>query len=268
MKIGIAVSTPDAVFSALALKGDYAEIFARISEFGYDGAELAVRDPALVDLPALKSLLAGRNLCAPAVGTGRAFGEEGLCFSSRDDNIRSAAVERIKSQIDFCRELGAHVIIGLILGKEEKTPESEKLALECMIECAKTAGEKNVGMVIEPINRYETSFITNVEICMDFIEKTGSASCGMLFDTFHANIEEASIEGSIRLAGSLIRHVHIADSNRRHAGAGHIDFASVIAALEDIGYDGFLSAEILPLPDPLTAARKNAEFLKKALSRK
>jgi sugar phosphate isomerase/epimerase len=75
------------------------------------------------------------------------------------------------------------------------------------------------------------------------------------------NIEDASIEKGLRLAGDRLWHVHIADSNRRYPGSGHLNFASIFATLEDMGYHGFVSAEILPLPDPDTAAQKTIEFL-------
>ena len=101
MKLSMAVSTPDAEFSALALKGDYDRIFSLLKDCGYDGAELAVRDPDIVDLDTIKKLSRKYHLYIPAVGTGRAFGEDGLCFSSENEEIRRKAVERIKKHIEF-----------------------------------------------------------------------------------------------------------------------------------------------------------------------
>jgi len=266
MKLSMAVSTPDAKFSALALKGPYDDIFSLLHECGYEGAELAVRDPARLDLEELERLLNRYNLVVPAVGTGRAFGEDGLSFSSENETVRRAAVERIISHIDLCARLKALVIIGLIVGNAPAGKATENYAAGCLRECADYAAGRGVTLVVEPINRYETGFITSVDICMDFLEKVGSPSCRILFDTFHANIEEPSIVGSIMKAGSLIGHVHVADSNRKHPGAGHTDFRAIVEALDKIGYTGFLSAEILPLPDPEAAARNNARFMKNLLS--
>jgi sugar phosphate isomerase/epimerase len=266
MKLSIAVSEPDAKFSALALKGEFEETFRAASGAGFDGAELHIRNPALVDAGRVGKLLEDFSLVAPAIGTGRAFGEDGLCFSSPDEKIRREAVERIKSHIDFAEGFGALVIIGLIVGKNPVTPESERWAAECLAECAGRAERRGIKLAVEPINRYETSFIITVDDCLRFLDKVGSPACGVLLDTFHMNIEEASIENSIRLAGSRAAHVHIADSNRRHPGAGHIDFRSVVDALSDIGYNGFLSAEIFPLPDPETAAVNTVEHMKKILA--
>lgn len=265
MKLSMAVSTPDAKFSALALKGDYNKIFSLLRECGYDGAELAVRDPSTVDTAGLKTLLDRHGLALPAIGTGRAFGEDGLSFSSPEDTVRSAAVDRIRSHIDMAQEFGALVIIGLIVGKSERTEENESRAADCLAECARYAADRGVRLAVEPINRYETNFIITVRDCLTFLDRVGEDSCGILFDTFHANIEEASITDSIKAASERIVHVHVADSNRHFPGAGHTDFPGIIDALRDEGYDGWLSAEILPLPDPETAVRNNAAFLKDIL---
>ena len=88
-------------------------------------------------------------------------------------------------------------------------------------------------------------------------------TCGtnvrVLSDLFHMNIEEADIAAALREAGKLVGHIHFADSNRHAIGFGHTGVASVVAALRDIGYTGYLSAEILPLPDSVTAARRTIE---------
>jgi sugar phosphate isomerase/epimerase len=85
---------------------------------------------------------------------------------------------------------------------------------------------------------------------------------GLLADTFHMNIEEPSIEGSIRRAGDRIFHFHVADSNRWHPGAGHLDFASILDALYATGYTGFVCGEFLPIPDAETAARRGIAHLR------
>ncbi len=88
MKISIVVSTQPASFSALAYKGRVAENIKKIKDLGYDGVELAVRDPGLLNLDELHNILSENDLPVPAIGTGQAFGEEGLSFSSKDAGIR------------------------------------------------------------------------------------------------------------------------------------------------------------------------------------
>jgi sugar phosphate isomerase/epimerase len=81
------------------------------------------------------------------------------------------------------------------------------------------------------------------------------------------NIEEPDIAAALREAGPLVGHIHFADSNRQAIAFGHTNVAPIITALREIGYAGYLSAEILPLPDPLAAARQTIESFRRAVSR-
>ena len=76
------------------------------------------------------------------------------------------------------------------------------------------------------------------------------------------NIEDAVIEESIRACGDRIFHFHVADSNRWYPGAGHLDFGSILEALFDTGYQGFVSGEFMPLPDADTAAERSIAYLR------
>jgi sugar phosphate isomerase/epimerase len=120
-----------------------------------------------------------------------------------------------------------------------------------------------VRFAIEPINRYETDLLNDVQSGLRFLERLGQDNVGLLLDTFHMNIEERNLIESIRLARTRLFHFHVADSNRWYPGAGHIDFRSVLATLDDIDYSGFVSAEILPMPDPDSAAKNTIESLRK-----
>jgi sugar phosphate isomerase/epimerase len=99
MKLAIVLSTHAAAFQAVAFKGDFQTNVARIAAYGYDGVELAIRDPKLVDVEGLEAVVAEYGLEVPAIGTGQAWGEEGLSFTSDDPAVRRAAIERVKSHV-------------------------------------------------------------------------------------------------------------------------------------------------------------------------
>ncbi len=266
MKKSIVVSTPEAKFSALAYKEDFRDSIRKAAELGFDGVELAIRDPKRVEVEKIKELMRQYNLQVPAIGTGQAWGEEGLSFSDSRPSVRKKAVVRIKDHIDFAAEFSAQVIIGLIRGRIEdhlSREDAEKWSLDCVRECAGVAQGLKIGLTLEPLNRYETNFINTVGEAIEFIKKVDFSNIGMLIDTFHMNIEEVSIYESIIKAKDYITHVHLADSNRWAPGSGHLDFAKVIKTLEKIDYKEYVSAEILPLPDPDRAARLTIEHLKK-----
>ena len=266
MKKSIVVSTSSTKFSALAFKEDFENSVKKVADLGFDGAELAVRNPKDLKIEDVINIIKENNLEVPAIGTGQAYGEEGLSFSDPDEVVRKIAVERIKDQIIFASRFDAQVIIGLIRGKIKEgvnRAEAEEWTIDCLRECTEFAKEYNIRLTLEPVNRYESNFINTLNEGVEFIKRVGASNLGLLADTFHMNIEEVSIYDSIIQAKDYITHVHFADSNRWAPGCGHLDFAKIVHTLKKIGYQGYVSAEILPLPDSDTAARITAETLNK-----
>jgi sugar phosphate isomerase/epimerase len=111
-------------------------------------------------------------------------------------------------------------------------------------------------LLLEPLNRYESNLFNTVAETLAFLDTLRTKNVKLLCDLFHMNLEEADIAAALRRAGPRLGHVHFADSNRRAIGLGHTDIAPIAAALKDIGYAGYVSAEVLPLPDAATAARQ------------
>jgi 5-keto-L-gluconate epimerase len=266
MKLSIVLSTQPAQFQAATFKGDLETNLARIASLGYEGVELAIRDPGLVDLDILEAQVRKYNLRVPAIGTGQAWGEEGLSFTDADPAIRRAAVERIKSHVPLASIFGAVIIIGLIRGIVKPGVESGQAMewlIEALRECSAAAKAHGIRLALEPINRYETTLINNTLQGLDLIESVGADNFGLLLDTFHMNIEEPVIEDSLRQCGERIFHFHVADSNRGYPGAGHLDFRSILNTLFSTGYSGWVSGEFIPKPDAGTAAQKSIAYLKR-----
>lgn len=265
MKLAIVLSTQAAQFEAVAFQGGFEENITKIAGWGYDGVELAIRDPRLVDPEALEKVLSAHGLVVPAIGTGQAWGEEKLSFTSSDPVVRSAAVERIKSHIPLAARFNAIIILGLIRGitpAGQTHAQSMQYLIESLKECTATASSLGVRFALEPLNRYETDLIHTAAEGLELIEQVGADNFGLLLDTFHMNIEEPVIEESIRLCGKRIFHFHVADSQRWYPGSGHLDFASILESLYSTGYDGYVSGEFMPKPDPDTAAAKNIVYLR------
>jgi sugar phosphate isomerase/epimerase len=267
VKLSIVLSTHAAAFEAVTFKGDFETNVAKIAGWGYDGVELAVRDPGLVNPDELEGVIADHGLEVPAIGTGQAWGEEGLSFTSDDPEIRDAAIERIVSHIPLAERLEAIVILGLIRGitpEGQTHDQSMAYLVHAIRQCAAAAVGTSVRFALEPMNRYETDLIHTAADGLDLVEKVGFDNFGLLLDTFHMNIEEPDISASIRAGGDRIFHFHVADSNRWHPGAGHLDFGSILEELDNTGYRGFVSGEFMPLPDADTAAERGIANLKQA----
>jgi len=259
------LSTDAAKFDAVAFKGDLSANVARIASMGYGGVELAVRDPKRIDHEELFATVFGNGLTIPAIGTGQAWGEEGLSYTDPDPKIREQALLRTIDHIALARKADAVIIIGLLRGivRDGVSRQlAEQWLVEALVHVTAEAAKSGVRIALEPINRYETTLINQVAEGLELIETVGADNLGLLLDTFHMNIEEPSIEESICACGERIFHFHVADSNRWYPGAGHLDFRSILRSLLGTGYTGFVSGEHRADPAAEIAARRGIDYLR------
>lgn len=207
----------------------------------------------------LKRILKENRLALATVGTGGGWVRQRLTLTSADEAVRKRAVEFIRTAIHFAAPFGASVIIGSMQGKADgpvNRTDALNMLGEALAGLAEHAARDGVTILYEHLNRYETNLFNRVEEVLPFVRSAGS-NVKILADLFHMSIEEASIPDAIRTGGEQIGHVHLADSNRRPAGLGHTDFPPIFAALRDIGYKGYVSAEAFPFPNSEEAARQS-----------
>ncbi|MCZ7665538.1 MAG: sugar phosphate isomerase/epimerase [Thermoleophilia bacterium] len=262
-KLSMATAAAPTVFGPLLYAGRVLEGLSVAADLGYDGIEISLRDVTELDVAALQRELATRRLSVSALGSGRIFLEEGLCFSDPDSEVRRAAVSRLGGHVDLGATVGAVVIVGLVRGARPAGDGTREWAriVGCVRECADYAAAKSVRLVVEAINRYETLSVNTAAELLALLEAVDRPNVGALLDTFHMNIEEVSVPAAIRAAGARLGYVHLADSNRWAPGFGHLDFPEIQWALRDIDYRGWLSAEILPRPDDFQAAAQAWRFM-------
>ncbi|NDE97273.1 MAG: sugar phosphate isomerase/epimerase, partial [Verrucomicrobia bacterium] len=183
--------------------------------------------------------------------------------------VRAKGREFIYGIINLAGYLGAPTIIGSMQGRWEGVVTRER-ALDWLAEELKALSERAAAhgqvLLYEPLNRYETNLFNRNADAVEFLTQRGLKNVRLLCDLYHMNIEEQNLAESLRQTGALVGHVHFADSNRRAIGLGHTDIAPIAAALRDIGYAGYLSAEILPLPDAETAASQTMASFRKLTS--
>ena len=266
MKIGIAVAPREALPSAFVVFRDDLEInLKKAAALGYDGVELALLRPDQIKAGRVEVLLEELGLGIPMVSSGQVFAEGGLCFTSPDQDVRDQAISRLKGLIDTAAKFRSMVNVGRVRGPLEpgKPPRTaEDRFIEAMKEVADYAAGHGVVVAVEPVNRYEINFVNRLEEAAEMIDRLGRPNVKIMPDLFHMNIEEASIEGSLMAFRDYIAYVHFADSNRLAPGMGHLNFPNIIAVLKAIGYGGYVTAEILPHPDPDTAAARAAAYLR------
>jgi sugar phosphate isomerase/epimerase len=260
----VATSAGPTGFGPMLFAGKVRECIAVSQELGFDGIEISMRAPEELERRELEELLRRSRLRLAALASGRAALEDGLSLSATDPALRERAVQRINELADYAGAFGAPVIIGLIRGKTAEDGDLEAALtrfVESLRACADHAAAAGSGLVVEAINRYETTLLNTAAQTVAVVERIARPNVAVLLDAFHMNIEEISIADAVRATGAHLGHFHIVDSNRRAAGMGHLDYAEIIAALADIGYAGWLSAEILPLPDDRAAAAQARRFV-------
>ncbi|UFH52792.1 sugar phosphate isomerase/epimerase family protein [Spirosoma sp. KNUC1025] len=238
---------------------------AKAIDLGFDAVELFTPAADTISASRLIELTSRFNLGVAAVGTGAGKVLHGLTLTDPDPQIRARAVAFIAAMISFGATVGAPAIIGSMQGNVApgvaKAQALQWLA-DGLITLGEQAEQQGVGLIYEPLNRYETNLINDLKTGVDFLRSLPTKRVALLADLFHMNLEERSLPESIRAAGSYIGHVHFADSNRRAMGLGHTAMDEVAAALREIGYTGYISAEAFPYPDSDQAAQQTIQSFK------
>lgn len=238
----------------------------KAGELGFDAVEIFPAAANAIDVAELTRLLERHTLRVAAVGTGGGWVIHNWSLTHADAAVRQQARDFICAIIDLAAGFGAPAIIGSMQGRWQGDV-SRKQALAWLAEALEELGARAAShgqiLLYEPLNRYETNLLNRVPDTVDFLDTLKARNVKILADLFHMNIEEASIPDALRGGARHLGHVHFADSNRRAIGSGHTDIAPVIATLREIGYEGYLSGEILPLPDSDTAARQAVESFRR-----
>jgi sugar phosphate isomerase/epimerase len=263
--IAVAVATEDAMPDAFVVWRGIEESIEKAARFGYDGIELALKTADQVDPGRILGLLDRNGLECPVISTGQVFAGLGLFFTTRDPDKREEVIRVFREMIDLAEKFDAMVNIGRVRGyveEGEPVEDAEERFIRVAREVAGYAQPKGVKLILEPVNRYEINFINSVEEGAALLEKVGAPNMGLMPDLFHMNIEDRWLPGVLQEHADRVAYLHVADSNRLAPGQGHTDFDAIFEALRGVGYDGWISVEILPEPDPDTAARRAIEFLR------
>jgi sugar phosphate isomerase/epimerase len=239
-----------------------------LAKNGFDSIELHLLKPDDVDGPRIREYCAEKGLLISSIGTGQAYGREGLSFTSPDADVRKRAIQRLKDQLDLADLLDCNIIIGSMRGvitKEESREVLDRRMIEACKELCDYAAKGRGTIVIEAINRFETNYLQRAEEVMDIIDRVGSDRLGVHLDTYHMNMEEQDWKKPVLLCKDRLRHVHIADNNRNYPGLGLIDYRPFLEALEEIGYQNTLTMECNPWPDGRTAVLRGLKYMRKLM---
>ncbi len=220
-----------------------AELAPRVAGMGFDVLEIAVEQPGQWDPARTAELLAEHRLAASVC----------LVMPPGRELVAAGAQTIAEAQgylcgvIDAAAEVGAPAVGGpayASVGRLWRLEPDERRAVyaqlrESLAPVVEHAGERGVRLAVEPLVRYETSVLNTVEQALEAIDPLPLEACGILFDTYHGNVEERGVADAIRLCGDRLAHVHACGNDRGAPGEDdHLDWPEIARALRDVAYDG------------------------------
>ncbi len=219
-----------------------ADLAPRVRAWGFDVLELPIEQHGDWDPARAAEVLEAHNL-RPTVCVAMGPGRE-LCAT--DAGTVAATQDFLKTCIDTAAVLGAGCIAGPIyasVGRTWRMSADERQ--QCYAELrdglrpvAEYGAERGVKVAVEPLIRYETSVINTVEQALEALDGLPPEGCGLLVDTYHANVEVKDFAAGFTLAGDRLAHVHASANDRGAPGADHLDWPAFRDALRAAGYDG------------------------------
>jgi D-psicose/D-tagatose/L-ribulose 3-epimerase len=220
-------------------------VLDQIQKMGFEGVEVPIFNPN-------PDVWHGWRKKLDALGLYRAA--DTFCGSdtnliSTDPTIRHNALDYLKRCVDCAAVLGADKLMGPyqsalgVFSGQAATTDEWKWGIEGIYKLAEYAQNQNITLGLEYLNRFEMYLTSCGEELVRFVDEVNHPNCKIMFDTFHANIEEKNIGDCIRTMNDRIAFVQLSENDRSTPGTGNVDWHGTAQALHDIGYDGWLSIE-------------------------
>ena len=235
-------------YDALVYYGEKAkDSIERCARYGYDAIELC-GEPEYYDVKEVNQLCRDNKIKVSSICS---VYNEDRDLAHPDPGMREQALEYVKKVVDFAASIDCQMVIANPTACCKTVPlapyeDEYKWGVEGIIKGAEYAARAGVNLCLECWNRYETYMLNRLEQAMDMLKDVKMDNVGVMGDLFHMNIDEADIAQAIRDCGSKLTHIHFADSNRAAPSKGHLDFAPIMKALQDIKYQGYTAFELLP----------------------
>lgn len=268
---------------SLAVDAPVLKALPEIRERGFDGVELPLIDLTYIQPNTIRRRLAEVGLQC----TFCAVLPRPLSLIDADPDIRERAIEHLTKAITFAAEAGGEMLAGPLYSPvgfftgTRRTADEWSRAVECWQRLGEVAEREKMIIGIEPLNRFETFFLNTTADAVRFCAEVGRPKVGILFDTFHANIEEKDVAEAILAAAPHLVHFHACENDRGTPGSGHVDWPKVFEALRKTGYDGWVTIESFGFalgelsaaasiwrdlaPTPADIAFDGVQFLRKGL---
>ena len=230
------------VWTSPVTTDEFARLAPQVAAMGFDLFEVGIEGTSDLDYAAAGRIARDNGL---AVSVCAAMGPDRDLIHP-DEAIRRNGMDYVRHCVEAASQIGAANVVGPLysaVGRVwQSTADERRRDMDLLVGQLKTlaadAGGRGVTLCVEPLNRFETSFLNLAEQAIEVVDRVDHPACGLLLDTFHMNIEERSIGDALRAAGARLKHVHGCENDRGAPGSGHVPWTEVRDALADIGYDG------------------------------
>ncbi|MEY3774403.1 MAG: hypothetical protein RLZZ129_1183, partial [Verrucomicrobiota bacterium] len=230
-----------------------------LKKTGFDGVEIPVFEGTSAEYKSLGNKLRNIGLGSTAVTV---MSPEANPISP-DAKVRQAAVDRLKWVLDRCAEFDAEVLCGPlhsplgVFSGTAPTDDERQRGIETFRKVAEHAADAKVTLAVEYLNRFENYFLTTAADTFRWVDAIRHPACGMMWDTFHAHIEEKNSPAALASIARHLVHVHLSENDRGTPGTGQVRWTETFATLNKIRYDRWLVIEAFgrALPDLAAATR-------------
>ncbi|HLU47176.1 MAG TPA: sugar phosphate isomerase/epimerase family protein, partial [Planctomycetota bacterium] len=236
----------------------------RIRAAGFDGVEIPIFEGNAEHYKKLRAVLDAQGLGCTTV----TVSTEDANPISADASVRQKAVDDLKLKIELTAILGGEVLCGPyhqplgVFSGDGPTEDEKKRAADVHRQAAEFAESAGVKLGIEYLNRFECYFLNTAHDAAQHVARVGHPAFRMMYDTFHANIEEKDPIGAFRDNAASIVHFHVSENDRGTPGTGHVPWLETFRAVRQSGYDGWMTIEAFgrALPDLAAATRVWRDF--------
>jgi D-psicose/D-tagatose/L-ribulose 3-epimerase len=242
---------------ATHITGEHYPLFGKLKKVGYDGVELPLFEGDAGHYQAIAKEIKNQGLACSSCVT---VATEDANPISADAGVRMKALERLKWAIEMTAAAGGGLLCGpyhsplAVFTGQGPTADEKKRAADVLRQAADEAQKAKIMLAIEYLNRFECYFLTTAADAKALVLSVNHPNFRMMYDTFHANIEEKAIAPTIKsIAGSFV-HVHISENDRGTPGTGHVHWDETFQALREVKYDGWLVIEAFSRALPALAA--------------
>jgi D-psicose/D-tagatose/L-ribulose 3-epimerase len=230
------------VWSSPITTAELGRLAPMIAQMGFDLVEVPIESTTDLDYKAGAEIARANGL---AISVCAAMGPDRDLIHA-DAGVRDNGMAYVRHCIDAAGTLGATNVVGPLysaVGRTWQQSADERardldLLVSQLRALSAFAADRGITLCVEPLNRFETSFLNLASQAIEVVDRVDHKACGLLLDTFHMNIEERSIGDAIRAAGSRMKHLHTCENDRGAPGSGHVPWTEVAQACRDIRYTG------------------------------